>query len=588
MNDFVFNKVGTFYLKEDNKLLDRKLISNLFEDLKQDPRKTTDVYKSGVVIQKQLRKGSDIFYSFCCFMIRKNPVNLPSNNDFAWKETKLAYILIVEYKKYVIITKKYFTDIGSLKNKLFFLDYSVLSNLFNNTSTVYKRINMKNSDLSNTAVRSRSIESENLKNNLTNINLNQYILNSCKLSENGEIYSLALNNSKITNLNQKVDLNNYCTWGAEICDSISTLSINNDSILSLFAKPVDYAQEKDSLIPSYVLIHYQNMEEEIDAITYKNKPVSSGFLKALRKSVQTSIPVENLRNINIKLNKKRISLQSKHYDDYSISFKNGKKEAKLLDYIDDNNLFTVTFENIDYKYLNGKLFRDTHLRTSLSSFITVFEKNKKIENITSEKGSFKKNQTFFDSDCEFGFVESEFLPKYDYFICDDLNNEWADHIGINYDADKLANNKIAFFHSKYDTTKFSASSFEVVVSQALKNLGNLTPLSNELDDKKNSWDGKKYNLDSVCTDITRLRKGSSVTDAISAWKNVMNMPFFEKEVYLITNFISISTLKNNITKLESVRDSRDKRTYIQLIWLISSLVSQCREQNISLHIVCKP
>lgn len=55
-----------------------------------------------------------------------------------------------------------------------------------------------------------------------------------------------------------------------------------------------------------------------------------------------------------------------------------------------------------------------------------------------------------------------------HIVCDDLGNEYADHIVI-------GNNKIIYVHSKcYAVLKsLSASALQVVIGQALKNIGNI-------------------------------------------------------------------------------------------------------------------
>lgn len=79
----------------------------------------------------------------------------------------------------------------------------------------------------------------------------------------------------------------------------------------------------------------------------------------------------------------------------------------------------------------------------------------------------------------FHVVENEIYQDADYLVCDDLGNEWADHIAIKDDT-------ISFIHSKCkDKAGLSASAFQEIVGQATKNIGNLDPSDKELDNKKN-------------------------------------------------------------------------------------------------------
>ena len=153
----------------------------------------------------------------------------------------------------------------------------------------------------------------------------------------------------------------------------------------------------------------------------------------------------------------------------------------------------------------------------------VFVDNVGLERIYSEKGDIANNPDAFEDQSVFQFTEDVLCTENDFSfgILDDLNHEWADHIGI-------SDNKIAFFVEKCKTSRgsskanpqsphFSASAFHDVVAQAEKNLGNLTPADHLLDDKCVFW-SQNYNNDHINTNIPRLRFGSSVEDAINKWK----------------------------------------------------------------------
>ena len=69
----------------------------------------------------------------------------------------------------------------------------------------------------------------------------------------------------------------------------------------------------------------------------------------------------------------------------------------------------------------------------------------------------------------FSFVEKKQKSEDDeYIFCDDLLDEWADHITFN---DKKA--RISFIHSKHGKKSTSASNLHDVVGQGIKNLGNM-------------------------------------------------------------------------------------------------------------------
>ena len=62
----------------------------------------------------------------------------------------------------------------------------------------------------------------------------------------------------------------------------------------------------------------------------------------------------------------------------------------------------------------------------------------------------------------FGFVEN-ICTNQNYIFCDDLGDEWADHITFN-----LTDLSISFIHSKHGDISTSASNLHDVVGQGIK------------------------------------------------------------------------------------------------------------------------
>jgi hypothetical protein len=140
--------------------------------------------------------------------------------------------------------------------------------------------------------------------------------------------------------------------------------------------------------------------------------------------------------------------------------------------------------------------------------------------------------------------------------------------------------------SKYHDSKFSATSFQDVVGQALKNIGNMKPDEAALEGRYDDWN-KTYNADHIHTQITRLRKGASVRTAIDHWKKAMQSPNLRRDIYLVINFIAKDHLENNLRRMQDDEQFGERKQTVQILWLVSSLISQCHEQGIGIHIICK-
>ncbi|RXG11554.1 hypothetical protein DSM03_11248 [Leeuwenhoekiella aestuarii] len=140
---------------------------------------------------------------------------------------------------------------------------------------------------------------------------------------------------------------------------------------------------------------------------------------------------------------------------------------------------------------------------------------------------------------------------------------------------------------EYNHSKFSASAFQDIIGQAQKNLGNLSPSDNQWPLKNNLWTNN-YNINNIQTDISRLRKGDTVPNAIDYFKILKTYPNLKKKVFLVINFISKAELEDRLQKLRDAEEFAERNEVIQILWFVSSLVSSCYEVGAEIYILCKP
>ena len=175
----------------------------------------------------------------------------------------------------------------------------------------------------------------------------------------------------------------------------------------------------------------------------------------------------------------------------------------------------------------------------------------------------------------FKYVESKFAREYTYFICDDLGTEWADHIGI-------SKGRVTFFVEKYKESQDSASDFQEVVGQALKNIGNLTPTKAQLESKEEKWRGKYGEAK-----FLRYRSETgSVDEAIKVWLENNSMPNCEREMCLVVNFLSCDKFKDQLEDLSNGGNVQRAEELRMRLWLLSSFVDTCREAGVKPVIYC--
>lgn len=182
--------------------------------------------------------------------------------------------------------------------------------------------------------------------------------------------------------------------------------------------------------------------------------------------------------------------------------------VKLTRIVTSNAFFSVSFQDCSYIYTGGRLYQNSSIKEDFDSILQILFPITGIENVTSEKGrGYNNDSTDFAQDSMFHVVETDVCANAQFVVCDDMGNEWADHIAINGDT-------ISFIHSKCKgSSSLSASNFQEVIGQAIKNIGHLNPSNDELERKRESWNGTWQN-----TQIPNLRSGNEVGAFIDAFK----------------------------------------------------------------------
>jgi len=224
-------------------------------------------------------------------------------------------------------------------------------------------------------------------------------------------------------------------------------------------------------------------------------------------------------------------------------------------------------------YAAGRLCQDNKLLGNIPGFLQMFRPDPQLAAIKSEKGRLLKSAVQFPKGTLFDYVESNFKNGVDHLILEDLGYEISDYIAVR----KLQ--KIQLIHCKAADKKLSASAFQEVVGQALKNLSFFSQLE-LIPEKSKTWK-KTYSF----TKIKRIR----TTDKKNVEKDVRDTLLAtngDKEVILVVNFLSLALLRTELNHLKAGKPA--KKATVPLLWLLSSLRGDCLERNVKLYIYCKP
>ncbi|KAA6440608.1 hypothetical protein FEM33_08480 [Dyadobacter flavalbus] len=598
LDRIILNENAYFYTKDTNSFYSNAHITDLFVDIS---RNKSGNYLLNIKKQSKQIRGIPLEFSICVFKY----VTIPSFIDKPiprWEEEKIAYLLIVDFKDHVLISKKsVFSREDLLHKDLVSLDYSTLATLFVEDSTNFERFTLNNTSVSSDAIKGKTLEANDLRKSFSGFGASKYVVNSLRLSNNEEKTSIALNTSRISNYGEKRYLNELLNWAATTVLRIRT-HVQKNSFLNIFATPIDYESNRGLLTPISLLFSLTRLNNHIESqeITgcelYINEDKSRVIpLLEILKSLKNVFDIEKVvsgsdvlykvsnklvKDIVVMMNRKSITLSSKKAKNLNFKFNDGSTE-NLLQYFNRHNDYIINFEDLSLVYTSRKLFKDSKLVGFIDNFLEIFTGNSALLTTTSEKGTFNTTSVGFSTTSIFHYIDNILVPASDYAFLDDLGDEWADFI-------TLKDNKISFIHAKNGDTQLSASSFHDIVGQALKNIGNFSPSDDQLSTTKNTKWSKNYILDGITTKIPRLRNGGTVDAAVTAYEKILVSANVRKEIILVIDFISKGLLQDRLQNLQNNIAFRERSQVIQLLWIISSLINSCSENGIEIHVHCKP
>jgi hypothetical protein len=290
----------------------------------------------------------------------------------------------------------------------------------------------------------------------------------------------------------------------------------------------------------------------------------------------------------LKINKNSITLDSQMLKRFVIV--ENHSETSLQNYFVQKGLFSICFDKPEYMYFMGTCFKHKKNTTEIDSILNMMLVKTELKKAISEKGvlseqkakklGYKKNpytttNKNFKRNSLFGIVES-MHENDEYIYCDDLGDEWADHITFN-----IINNEMNFIHSKFGEVTNSASKFQDVVGQGLINLGNMF-FSLENFKKKRIKLNKFYKFEKE-TNINLIRKErcdfeKEVPSFLSSYK-------LKRKCVLCCSFLSRKNIKSELEKLKDP-SINTRGNIVQLLWILSSFSHACREMNVIPIIYC--
>lgn len=216
INDFDFYESFSIYKSN----ISDQNIKTFFDDLKEKKElKRKDIL---LEIENPSTMESSKYF-FIAYLDKKIPRCLRNHSNI--QEQDISYILIILYKNYTSICSKNISYYKELHNYITKIPTSIFSTAFISEKSAFKKIAIKNLDIANSAIRAQTFEAEDLKQNITDSQANNYILTNyrAKNKKDNETITVNTSNSKINKLFKWKNIENIIVESENIINTIITL-----------------------------------------------------------------------------------------------------------------------------------------------------------------------------------------------------------------------------------------------------------------------------------------------------------------------------------------------------------------------------
>lgn len=523
-----------------------------------------------------------------------------------------GYLLIVEYRGHIAIFKSQIDVTPDFaKRYLERVSPQEVDRGLTSKDSIFDRVRLRNMSLSRFALRSKTLEGDNLQNNVGMASSARFAPLGYSFREADEHYSTTPRTGRIA---QRADRSGYLDLVNYACSIIDRIHPkpgrpSSSPFLAAFARPmelseltaapsqfaVDTAILKQAIFDDKIIRLVKQdgpdfrelPKAEVDPILDELTAVLSVTIGATRKRVLTQ-PTTGAEVGEIAINKMRIALRhltlqtlSQVYVEdtkFGVGTDNGR--VLLKRFVDEQNAFIVLFDQPQFAYLDGSLYQDDSLVNGGTLFLGYLFGNAELAHVVEEKGAFTTAQNTFDNDSTFGTVLSTVAPEDDVMVCDDLGEEWADFIGFRTDPSEP---RVTFYHAKHGDLSLGASPFHVSVGQAIKNLGNLSLPASTMPKKYRRW-SRLYTNNRVRTSIPRTCRGTPA-DTQAAVEFCRNAPHTTKRVAIVTSSLSKAAVKQAF--LDIANGASVDPYFVQLYWLLSSFFAACTEVGAFGCVICQ-
>jgi hypothetical protein len=478
-----------------------------------------------------------------------------------------------------------------------------LERIFSGVRSRLSQVSLLNSDLGVYSVRRRTLSAYSLSDLAPNLaDYAQF----CSTAEGvvhrsngeGQRNYVGFTRSRVAQRNGgRVDFEHYLSWTKEVARILQDETLKANLLFDRYAEPV---RAPGNVTPEHILFDVENFEEEYLVIDPDGTSASVLWEDRCSQIDNGSFSVRIGERdfggtIYYDSDKQRFTITSEHLQHVIQRQTVGRRRNLLARLNFEQSFRVVTSDGLIYAHeqfykprlpLWGKNRRRgidlSHIlfaRAALGG--TSSEKG---QEGSADGGAWEKGSVFelIDRVGRSGLLASDDF-KADILVCDDLGNELADFIALQRNP-----SRVAFIHAKHvgagsQGTK-SASAFHDICSQAMKNLGPITPQwEGDLKDVglwNRRWKGPAGHIDK------RIRRCPPGMTAAAIWQEIreaIRNPSTTREIWLVVG-AGLSLRAFDI----ATRQERPSGYLIQLIYLLQGTWSAVSSVGAVFKVFCSP
>lgn len=474
--------------------------------------------------------------------------------------------------------------------------------LFNEKIKLTK-VNMQNSDLGTTSLRSVERTASSIEDTAPLLGDHMYFLTRVQgivkdSTKSSRRRYLGIQNSRVSDMTVgRIEYNEFLDWTAEIHKLVSSpigVVERLQYFLARHAERVDTPKLPD---PISILIDCDNglldlyvfsgsSGNELLRIDNLCVDIVAGQFVLTVNGTDFDIAIE------YQASRKKYILTSEELDEKILSL--STETEAFLSRINSEQAFRIITEKNQCIYAYGNFYNPRLNITSKKQLLdlrNIIYQSSVITSIKSEKGDtlLPVNGGLWHKDSLFGVIgrqaktygdtQLENFLSFEYLVCDDLDSEIADFIGLD-----VVRKRIAFIHAKAGDSSLSASAFHVICGQAMKNLDYLNPFYEKKPQRNiNKWKNA-WSVAGVGTVKSRIvTKNVSNEKFWNHYQELMRDANIKKEVIILMgNGFDYAEFKKELNKpVEKI-----KPQVIQLIYLLRSTWSSVSSVGADLKIIC--